>query len=259
MGFVEFFLDLTFFLPQLYFIFSNLLIFINVLLFGRIVLVSNRRAFLGSLSYFLFLFNFIYFLYLLRQELFQEDFILFGNNLVILGCISLIKFFLFVLSFMYLILIGPLRKEIPVEFFFFFAISIFSFDIIMVSNHFLLFFLMFELQSFVVYYFTGFHNTSTVSLEAVIKYFFLSFVNVVILVFALFTLYLQTYTFFFNYITLFFFWDQVFEHLFVWVICLFSFLMVFLFKIGIAPFHSWVPDVYSGIYKIALSLHNNNS
>ncbi len=110
------------------------------------------------------------------------------------------------------------------------------------SNEFLMIYLTIELQSLTLYIFATFNRNSEFSTEAGLKYFiFGGFMSCFLLLgLSLIYLYFGSITFeliysinCFNYEPLFF--------------CGFFFVLtVFLFKVGCAPFHFWLCDVYEG-------------
>lgn len=112
-----------------------------------------------------------------------------------------------------------------------------SFDILSV-------YLLIEFQSLIFYILASFKRNSEFSTEAGIKYFILGALSSSFLLFGFSLLYNVTGLTNFNDFYLFFIDLNYFDyHIFISV----SFIMIsLLFKLNVAPFHVWSPDVYEG-------------
>lgn len=170
--------------------------------------------------------------------LFNNGFILsYSNYLLQLILISFFCLFLILVK-NYMIT----KRNFSFEIYIFLLFSLFGLLIILLTSDFVLFFLGFELQAFSLYAIASYKNNSLLTNEAVIKYFLFGalFSSLLILGFSF------VYGFFgsLNLIELnFMFWKNDF-------MLSFSFLLVtcsFLFKLGLAPFHQWVAEIYEGV------------
>lgn len=110
-----------------------------------------------------------------------------------------------------------------------------SFFLIFVED-FVSLYLTVELQTLALYGIAALRNNSAWSVESALKYFVLGSVASSFLVFSLSFLYLITGTCSFSLASFSSY------SLFFWFLFVFS----LLFKVGVAPFHWWIPDVYQG-------------
>jgi len=109
----------------------------------------------------------------------------------------------------------------------------------------LLIFLSVELISFCLYVLTCTYKKSFLSIEAGLKYFVLGSIASGFLLFGISIIYSFTGTTnLIEFSTLFFFSDNVKNGIFFGIILI---LFAILFKMGSAPFHFWVPDIYEGV------------
>jgi NADH-quinone oxidoreductase subunit N len=109
-------------------------------------------------------------------------------------------------------------------------------------NEFLLIYLAIELQSLTLYIFATFNRNSEFSTEAGLKYFVFGGIMSCFLLFGLCLIYLYFGSISFELISSItnFSYDPLFFGGFLFVI------IVLLFKVGSAPFHFWLCDVYEG-------------
>lgn len=116
------------------------------------------------------------------------------------------------------------------------------------SYNFIAFYLIIELQSLSFYILTASKPNSVVSAEAALKYFILGSVASCFILFGMSLIYGFSGTFNFGDLKLLFLYCNTQELLeissLLYGLC-FVLIGIF-FKIGIAPFHMWVPDVYEG-------------
>jgi NADH-quinone oxidoreductase subunit N len=110
------------------------------------------------------------------------------------------------------------------------------------ANEFLLIYLAIELQSLALYVFATYNRTSEFSTEAGLKYFVFGGVMSCFLLFGFCFIYLYFGSMSFELILSItnFGYDPLFFVGFFFV------LLVLLFKVGAAPFHFWLCDVYEG-------------
>jgi len=132
--------------------------------------------------------------------------------------------------------------------------SILGLFILIASNDLLTAYLAIELQSLSFYVLAAFKKNSTFSIESGIKYFILGSFSSCLFLFGSSLLYGITGTINFeDFKDLFFWYFQMsssldvsnFDITFVVVALMFILISLF-FKLAIAPFHVWAPDVYEG-------------
>ena len=126
--------------------------------------------------------------------------------------------------------------------------AILSLLILISSNDFLAFYLTLELQSLILYILASYNYYRNYSAESGMKYFILGAVSSGILLFGISIIYgLTGITNFNDLVLLNFYFNLFFESYQVSIVAaIFMVLIGILFKLGAAPFHLWVPDVYEG-------------
>lgn len=123
-------------------------------------------------------------------------------------------------------------------------ISVLGSLLIISANDFLLLYLAIEIASLSLYILTAYKKTSSLSTEAGIKYIILGSFSSGLFLFGTSLIYGFTGTINFNdLIMLFFNNDQIYNGINIGIIFIF---IALLFKLGAAPFHMWLPDVYEG-------------
>jgi NADH-quinone oxidoreductase subunit N len=135
------------------------------------------------------------------------------------------------------------------EFFILFFFSIFA-SLLLVSSYDLLStYLLLELQALCFYILAGIKRNSTFSTEAALKYFLTGSFFSCVFLFGVLLLYSEfgtTNYYYINLLTLFAY-NGAFENINILVLSgTLLILIAFFFKLAIAPFHFWVPDVYDG-------------
>lgn len=134
--------------------------------------------------------------------------------------------------------------EIPI----FMIIVAFSTIFLVGASDFLVLYLGLELQALALYVLATSRINSTYSTEAGLKYFVMGSFASCVLLFGISLFYGLTGLFNFSEINLLSVTSGVEEVNFGGVLLSFIFITVgLLFKVGVAPFHSWVPDVYTGV------------
>lgn len=125
---------------------------------------------------------------------------------------------------------------------------ILSLLILLSSNDFLAFYLTLELQSLILYILASYNYYRNYSAESGMKYFILGAVSSGILLFGISIIYgLTGITNFNDLVLLNFYFSLFFESYQISIVAaIFMVLIGILFKLGVAPFHLWVPDVYEG-------------
>lgn len=138
------------------------------------------------------------------------------------------------------------------EYFFLILFATNALLLLISSFDFLLFILALELQSMCLYGLALLYRKSVITLEAGVKYFFLGVLSSGFFFIGMFILYFYTGTIQFDKLALFFAMESdidfgdflVIE--FPGFLGMFFILISIFFKIGVAPFHNWSPDVYDG-------------
>jgi len=141
------------------------------------------------------------------------------------------------------------EKLITYEYWILILLNIVALFLIIQVNDLLSTYLTIEFQSLIFYILASFKRNSEYSTESGLKYFILGAFSSGLLLFGFSLLYSITGLTNFNDLTLFFIHINLISDSYVYnLICLsLSFILVsFLFKLGVAPFHMWAPDVYEG-------------
>jgi NADH-quinone oxidoreductase subunit N len=228
------------FLPEISLAFAFLFLLLAPLFFNQIsrFLQYIPKAFFSSSAFFR-LANFSILLILSYQVfLTGHAFFISDSNLALF----LVKISLLVFVLAYSLLSFPILQF---EFFFLLQLSIFALVLFVQTTDFLTFYLSMELFSFASYILTALHLSSLISLEAAFKYFVLGAFASTFLLFGSSYLYGSGGTLLFSdfqlLLPLFVTFQQSLHSLFLGLSTL---LLGLFFKLGLAPFHSWLPDVY---------------
>jgi NADH-quinone oxidoreductase subunit N len=218
-------------IPEVYFGFVFLIFFC----FG----VEKKESFelgiqgqlIGIWLFFLVLGNW----YVLKKT---EWFSLFLNNFFLDDWSFFWKIFLIFLVFFYF----SFLKKVSFEYMALILLFHFAVFVLLSSSNLLLFYLSLELSSFILYLLVGSQRESLSSTEAGLKYFVLgSFASILLLVGILFS-YQITGSLSLLDLRL---WGEGQMSISYVIGILFIFFGLF-FKLGAAPFHFWIPDVYHG-------------
>lgn len=199
---------------------SNLLILMFVLM-G--LLLNNNSS------------NFYSFDYLLVHN----NFTLFILNVVLISIIVCIY-----ISYNYI----KIEKITQYEYSLLLGLAVLGMFTIVNSNDLITFYLGIELQSLSFYILAAFKIHNNFSTEAGLKYFILGAFSSGLLLFGCSLIYGFTGTTNFYDLYLLFINKELPEDMFKGILLGSTFLTIgFLFKVGAAPFHMWVPDVYEGV------------
>lgn len=128
-------------------------------------------------------------------------------------------------------------------------ISLLGLMLLISSNHFITLYLSIELQSLSFYILTASQKKSLLSVEASLKYFILGSIASGFILFGSSIIYLITGSLNFNNIFLLISNVNYIENTDLLLSILYGLVFILiglLFKIGAAPFHFWLPDVYEG-------------
>ena len=128
-------------------------------------------------------------------------------------------------------------------------ISLLGLMVLISSNHFITLYLAIELQSLSFYILTASQKKSILSIEGALKYFILGSIASGFILFGSSILYVITGSLNFNNIFLLLSNVNYIENIDLLLGILYGLIFIvigILFKIGAAPFHFWLPDVYEG-------------
>jgi NADH-quinone oxidoreductase subunit N len=161
-------------------------------------------------------------------------------SLFFIGIIILSALFVTLLSFDYIKQLQGVREEYYIILF----TSTLGASLLAVANHFILLFLGIETLSISLYILIAFQRSKDTSIEAGIKYLILASVSSAFLLFGMALIYTALGTMQFNGIVSALGKDNQMSPI---VISGFGMMMVGIgFKLALAPFHMWTPDVYQG-------------
>ncbi len=160
-----------------------------------------------------------------------------------------IKIFFVAISLIVLIFIEKgfyLQKLNFFEFYIIFLLSILSSLLLVNSYDLLTIYLLIEMQALCFYILTSFKRNSAFSSEAGLKYFIFGSLISCIFLLGLSILYGVVGTLNLHHLSMLtiFNFPQHISDMFTFSVFLIT--ITFLFKLGVAPFHFWVPDVYEG-------------
>lgn len=130
-----------------------------------------------------------------------------------------------------------------------FIISLLALMILVSSNHFITLYLAIELQSLSFYILTGSQKQSIFSIEAALKYFILGSIASSFILFGSSIIYMLIGSLNFSNIQLLLLNINFLKNINFLFGLFYGFTFIFAglcFKIGAAPFHFWLPDVYEG-------------
>jgi NADH-quinone oxidoreductase subunit N len=173
-----------------------------------------------------------------------DNFFIF-NDLIQFFKLSMVSFL-----FIYLVIIYNFNIiiKLPIlEYLILIVLCFFSLVIMIISNHLFVIFLFLEVLNICLYCLIGLNKNSNKGIEAAFKYFIQSALATIIGFFAISIIYLFTGTLFINELIVLLngvLLDPLIQF------SIFILISVIFFKLGLFPFHSWVPDVYQGSYLI---------
>ena len=237
--------NFTILIPELY-----LFILINILLlYGVIYNTSqyynypnlvNNIGWLAIqtliITFFLIFNNKITFSLLFNNILIHTNFTIFFKIFVLI--LSILCFFI---SFNYLIN----EKINTFEYHILLLIVILGSLFLISANDFLTLYLSIEIISLSLYILAAYKKTSSLSTEAGLKYIIFGSFSSGLFLFGVSLIYGFTGTINFNDISILFFDSS--NVYYAIILGLLFFLISLLFKLGAAPFHMWIPDIYEGI------------
>lgn len=143
-----------------------------------------------------------------------------------------------------------LPTQEPFEFFYVLGFHFIGIIILLLSNDLLIMFLGLELQSFSLYILIGLQRTKIISVETSIKYYILGGLSSCFILFGSSIIY--GFTGLINFSDIATLLNNSFDLNYPIVIGIILMLIGFLIKLGVAPFHVWVPEIYNGVSNIVL-------
>jgi NADH-quinone oxidoreductase subunit N len=240
----------TLILPELFFGICVLYLVLHCLFFGY---NRNNSLFLveKSTTFLIILIILMTCTLLINQNFFDSKILTFNNNFasdilsnvakITIGIISIIFFF----ALRHFI---GIKKANSFEYYIIFLLALLGTFLICTANDLLTAYLSIELQSLSFYLLASFHKNSTYSVESGLKYFILGSFSSGLFLYGSSILYGLFGTLNF---TDFFDLTEDFEG--SNILCpdvfqypLFIILISLLFKLAVAPFHIWLPDIYEG-------------
>lgn len=276
-------------LPEIFFFFSILLIFISVIIIPE----GNKVNFILTFLWLNFIYLFMFYLNMFCIS-FDVFYFSITSNFFVYSCKLLIIFFSLIFLGLISAFISKDRHINSYEFIFIYSLIVFSLICLMSVNDFLGLFLSLELQSLSLYVLATYKTTSSYSTEAGIKYFILGAIASGMILFGISLLYglsgsinfndLAVFSSFFSldkmdYPTITFWFDlggslvnypywwigpknydfgamlDFYKNMEITYFIGFLFIIIGLFfKLGIVPFHMWLPDIYEGAPLISTAL-----
>lgn len=228
-------LDSFFLLADLHFFLSLIFVFLFFVKFKEVksliilTLIGNFSLRLSYIPLFKTFFDVFYY--------FEGSF--FINTLVLfIGCFSLL-----LLILLLLVVKKNFLLELHAEYIFMFSFSLGALLLVLSTQDFFFIYLCFEIMSLSFYLVAAFKKYSVYSVEAAMRYFLLSAFISGIFIFGLSLFYFAMGSLDMYKISLLLFNNNN-DILLILVYFIVS--VVFLFKLGVFPFHIWVPDVYQG-------------
>jgi len=240
----NFFFDLKLILPELF-----LFVLINILLLYSLCLNKLKIDKINVNSYLSVFGLFIELLLLFNSNLL--NFSIFNNSYKSLSIYIFIKIILVCCVILCLL--------ISIRYFFFENLFLYEYIILILfsllgmffllcSNDFLSMFLSLELQSFSLYILAAYKKNKINSVEAGLKYYILGGVSTCFLLFGCSIIYGFSGLYDFDDLYVYFLdFDSLLLFNNPFLIGFILIIISFLLKLGAAPFHIWVPDVYEGI------------
>ncbi len=156
------------------------------------------------------------------------------------GIILISAFFIVLLSYSYIKQVGGFKEE----YYIILLTGTLGAMLLTMASDFILFFLGFETLSISLYVMISFQKAKKLSIEAGIKYLILASASSAFLLFGMALIYTQTGTMEFNTLAIYIKNAGLLSPL---IIFGFGMMLVGIgFKLALAPFHMWTPDVYQG-------------
>lgn len=239
--------DFILLLPEIFLLNGIFILLVYGIIFDKNIILMGKKVILVIVDFSLLLLFFLLILYINSLDING----VIGLYLLVkdyFNCIVLV--FITFLNFCYfLVLKNFIRKDVifNYEYIILLLISFFSVLLLVSIVNFLGMYLVLELQTLCFYVLVSFKQNSDYNTEAGLKYFVLgSFISGFLLfgisLFYGFTGLINFYDIFYYFLD----YNDLNMNYFVTIISIFFIIIGLLFKIGAAPFHMWLLDVYSG-------------
>lgn len=243
--FIEIYLMVSIFIYNIIYLYFSYKKKLNFLLIKPKIFGNYCLILLINLIFLIILYEFKY-----NDINIKIDFLLFNNQIILNDYIFIFKYLLILLIFIIIFL--------SLEFIIFSNIKSFEFYLLIIililascfiisSNDFLLLFISLELNSFIFFILISYKTNDSKTIEAGIKYWITNACSTGIFLLGIGFLY--GFTSILNFSDLLFFLRNFYFDDFFFFIIILAIIFIFLsffFKLGIFPFHLWIPDVYEG-------------
>lgn len=232
--------------PELFLFASSTFIFC-ILLYWSIAKKHSIFFFSSVLRSFRYIYLIIVITLLLYNSYEIFYFESFYSNLVSYWYICVFKEFCLILMFFFFFALKEymeFSEFLSFEILILFSFIFISFLFLLSANSFLMIYLLLEIYNLSIYSVIGLRRNSNKSVESAIKYFIFGSFSSILLLYASSLIYGTSSFINFTDLSLFFWNNQNLS--LVTVVGVLIFFISFLFKMGIAPLHSWAVEVYSG-------------
>ncbi|KAK8802170.1 hypothetical protein WA158_002656 [Blastocystis sp. Blastoise] len=254
-----FFEEIKFIVPEIFFIFSVLtLLCVGIFLSSKYLNIyknNYRTPYISTIINNLFILSLIFVIILLCKETTLTR-LIFDGMYTMNYALTLIELIILIISVIYLLSINNFLNTDTMynyEYLILLYISIFSILLTLHCNSFLHLYITLEMQSFCFYVLASSRKSNLYSCEAGLKYFITGSLISGFLLFGIALLYGTTGLTNLTELS-YFFTTSSFDKLTFTAICFI--LSAFFFKLTIAPFHVWAPDVYEGAPSIITMFFN---
>lgn len=236
---------IAFIFPELYLAGFIICLLLFNLIFKKYFIARDIVKFNICICFLCLFFLFFLLSFNLPINFFYLNFSFISNNWIINAklFLLLLVFVVFLLSLDYF----KFEKFQVFEYPILILLSLLGMFILIAANDFIILYLAVELQSFCFYILSAIKRYSNLSIEAALKYFILGSFSSGILLFGISFIYGFIGTLNFNEISVIISFYDISDSLEMPII--FSLLFItlgVLFKLGVVPFHFWLPDVYEG-------------
>jgi NADH-quinone oxidoreductase subunit N len=238
-------------LPEFFFFFAILILIVAGVFFEKLNTTSISLV-ITTVSSHSLLIVFLTTVLFLNQYSFDGS-ILFYHSFVSDNLSHFFKIFLAIVFFFYLLFVHSVYEKDKIysfEFLILLLLSLLGYFLIISSYNFLIFYLTLELSSFCLYLLASFKRFSLFSTESGLKYFILGAFSSGLLLFGISLLYGCSGTINFSDLKLLYgSLNGLLPNIPYFEGLVFSIFLIFVglfFKLAVAPFHIWAPDIYDG-------------
>ncbi|KJV68922.1 NADH-quinone oxidoreductase subunit N [Candidatus Neoehrlichia procyonis] len=224
--------DFLYIIPEIFLISSSLILLLLGIKFDKLLIHVFSMASI-FITIVLLVYKFHIYEVVIFNSLLKSNLYIWLSKIVILG-LSAVILLMFLVS----------KQEYCYEFSIMILFVVFGFITLIDANNLLSFYLSFEIQSISLYALTCFNKHLPKSSEAGIKYFILGALSSCIMLYGISMIYGYSDNIGFNELSKYFSQN---ENVPLGVILGIIFILIsFCFKLSVAPFHIWTPDVYQG-------------